>query len=485
MSDEPYIYATAAVIVATVLLGVFRKSFDPFAPIWLFLVGYAQVYVVQAISYRDWAIRVRGHELVDRGERAGLLGACSGSWRSITAGSARSSPARLPRPPASGRRRWSPSITPLMIVWGLVCAGLVLGGGDDEPDVAPRRRLLRAFPIMMLVGGHPADRDRPAAGDGRGRCSPGPGVVVVVGLHRDLDVQRQAVALAVRRADDASARSTLARASGRRCPCWRRRRWPACLVVSLAIGWRGNNRTTSTTSRASSQYVGDFDLESILVNLNIKSQHDEEIDVRRRDGQPRDRGVRRLPPDDGHRARRSRTTTTAPRTSGSSRPTSPGSSGTTSRSTAASSGSTPGSPARSSSATTTSPARRSASWAPPSSTAAPSATLIVMAVLAPAAPHGLRVLPAPRRVPWVQVWWSLTFYNAWLMIVNDDPFVWFYYIYGHTTVPPRGLPLVRSPANEASEHSLERRRLAGRCRYTFAPIAAGESAAVPGSRVIA
>jgi hypothetical protein len=30
----------------------------------------------------------------------------------------------------------------------------------------------------------------------------------------------------------------------------------------------------------------------------------------------------------------------------------------------------------------------------------------------------------------------LTFFNAWLMTVNDDPFVWFYYIYGHTTVPP-------------------------------------------------
>jgi len=30
----------------------------------------------------------------------------------------------------------------------------------------------------------------------------------------------------------------------------------------------------------------------------------------------------------------------------------------------------------------------------------------------------------------------LTYYNAWLMTVNDDPFVWFYYIYGHTTLPP-------------------------------------------------
>ena len=25
------------------------------------------------------------------------------------------------------------------------------------------------------------------------------------------------------------------------------------------------------------------------------------------------------------------------------------------------------------------------------------------------------------------------------MTVNDDPFVWFYYIYGHTTLPPLAL----------------------------------------------
>ena len=30
----------------------------------------------------------------------------------------------------------------------------------------------------------------------------------------------------------------------------------------------------------------------------------------------------------------------------------------------------------------------------------------------------------------------MTYYVAWLMTVNDDPLVWFYYIYGHTTLPP-------------------------------------------------
>ena len=44
-----------------------------------------------------------------------------------------------------------------------------------------------------------------------------------------------------------------------------------------------------------------------------------------------------------------------------------------------------------------------------------------------------------KSVPWVQAWWALTFFNAWLMTVNDDPFVWFYYVYGHTNLPPLAL----------------------------------------------
>ena len=38
-------------------------------------------------------------------------------------------------------------------------------------------------------------------------------------------------------------------------------------------------------------------------------------------------------------------------------------------------------------------------------------------------------------VPWVQCFWSITYYNAWFMVVNDDPLVWFYYKWGFTTLP--------------------------------------------------
>ena len=51
---------------------VVTRRFDPFAPIWLFLVGYFQVYVVQAISYHEWAVNVRGEELVALGELRAL-----------------------------------------------------------------------------------------------------------------------------------------------------------------------------------------------------------------------------------------------------------------------------------------------------------------------------------------------------------------------------------------------------------------------------
>jgi hypothetical protein len=38
-------------------------------------------------------------------------------------------------------------------------------------------------------------------------------------------------------------------------------------------------------------------------------------------------------------------------------------------------------------------------------------------------------------VPWAQFWWAITYYNAWFMTVNDDPLVWFYYNWGFSTLP--------------------------------------------------
>ena len=64
MSDESYVYATFGLMAATFVLSLVTKKFDPFAPIWLFFVGYFHVYVIQAITLREWAIGVRGIDLV-------------------------------------------------------------------------------------------------------------------------------------------------------------------------------------------------------------------------------------------------------------------------------------------------------------------------------------------------------------------------------------------------------------------------------------
>src|SRR5262245_56124640 len=120
MDDRMYVYAMAALIVTLVLSQAMRRSFDPFAPIWLVLVGYLQVYVVQAISYREWAIRVRGDELVTRANARALWAL---AWFLVVyyCGIGRWIASLLPRPPV----RWSSSLitgsSAAMILWGLLC----------------------------------------------------------------------------------------------------------------------------------------------------------------------------------------------------------------------------------------------------------------------------------------------------------------------------------------------------------------------------
>ncbi|MDE2506612.1 MAG: hypothetical protein KGM43_05335, partial [Planctomycetota bacterium] len=40
---------------------------------------------------------------------------------------------------------------------------------------------------------------------------------------------------------------------------------------------------------------------------------------------------------------------------------------------------------------------------------------------------------------WIQLFWPLTFYASWFMVVNDDPMIWFYYNWGFTTMPTLAL----------------------------------------------
>src|SRR5262249_23697403 len=124
----------------------------------------AQIYVVQAISYRDYALRARGIELVTRAN-ARVLGSLLWFLAVYYSGLGRALAARLPRAPA----RWSPTLVggmvPPLFLWGLVCSGIALHDGD----VGAEEPLLRQFPIFMLlsgilliVTGRQPDRPRPA-----------------------------------------------------------------------------------------------------------------------------------------------------------------------------------------------------------------------------------------------------------------------------------------------------------------------------------
>ena len=62
-------------------------------------------------------------------------------------------------------------------------------------------------------------------------------------------------------------------------------------------------------------------------------------------------------------------------------------------------------------------------------------TLIVLASIACLLRTAYEYLRLYPDVPWVQFWWAITYYNAWFMVVNDDPMVWFYYNWGFTTLP--------------------------------------------------
>ena len=76
MDERFYVFLTAGVIAGYFVLQLARKRFDPFAPVWMFLLGYFQVYVVQAISYNDYGLRVRGVEVVTEANTRSLWAVC-------------------------------------------------------------------------------------------------------------------------------------------------------------------------------------------------------------------------------------------------------------------------------------------------------------------------------------------------------------------------------------------------------------------------
>ena len=292
MDELLFAYATAAVIVR-----LFPRQVDH-AEVRPVRAGLAvpgriyQSYVIQAISYHEWAVGVRGKELVAAAN-------CRALWALVWFLAVyQLGLGRRTRLGCCPRRR-----------------GLVAGAGRrDQPapgrlgpvlrgDVDPRRRrhasamsgrgsaIFRSFPfvmmvaaIMLIVTGRTIQAPRPA-------FLPA-GLVVAAVVRLDLDVQRQAIALAHRRAGDglcvlrhAAQAALVARAD--------RHGVRRCARRAIAIGWR-NNRDHERSFTGFVHFLGDFDVRRSSRASTSADDDGEEIMTYETER------IWRLPADDGH-----------------------------------------------------------------------------------------------------------------------------------------------------------------------------------------
>ena len=429
MNDLYYVYGTAIVVVGMILARVVRRDFDPFAPVWLFLATYGQIYVVQAISHREYALRARGPEVV-----------AAANFRSFWAllvflavyycGAARFVAKKLPKPPTS----WSPGLvailSPILVVWGIASAGYVLRTGDSE--IGAGETLLMQFPIFLLVAGallivtgRQPSHPRPLF------TAMGLAIVVLYGLIWMFNAKRSHSVFAV-----------LVGVCAFYVPRFKR---PgligmaaialSCMVaVTVAIGWRGTTKYEQSAA-GFIQYLGDYDLKSILVNLSVSEADASEAALTGEQStketheyggyilmlatvpekSPYDYGAsylrifstyipRLVWPDKPLFGRREWVLAWM---AGSEQPRDEGFTG---------------------------PAIGLLGACQLNGGAI--ATAIVMAVLAMILRIAYDFYRWHADLPWAQAWWAMTYFNAWLVPLNDDPFVWFYYLYGHTTLPP-------------------------------------------------
>src|SRR5437763_13520988 len=128
MDEQQCVLATAGVILGYLFAHVLTKKFDPFAPVWLSLVGYVQVYVIQALSYHDWAVDIRGKELVTAANFRAFW--CVLWFLAVYhLGVGRRFAPALPRPPRGWPAGLVMLVSPFLVLWGLYCAGVMIKGG--------------------------------------------------------------------------------------------------------------------------------------------------------------------------------------------------------------------------------------------------------------------------------------------------------------------------------------------------------------------
>jgi hypothetical protein len=425
MEELRYVYITSGIILAYFLQQVLTRRFDPFAPVWLFLVGYIQLYVVQAISYHDWAVQVRGHELVTTAN-ARALWALVWFLAVYHCGAGRVVAAVLPGPPAA----WSVApvavLSPVLVVWGLICAGMVLRGGDSAAPLSPETTLLRSFhcvllvaAVLLIVTGRSGPKPRPVV------LAAGVALGILYVLVWMFNAKRSHSLMGVLATGCAFYISKLRRPS-----------WPVlcgmaftgALVVAVAIGWRGNEKYDKSVA-GFAEYLGDFELHGILRSLNI--DHDETVGryVTRETEEyggyllMLDAVPNKSEYDYGANYLRV-FSTFIPRAVWPDKPLF-------------------GRELWVKAWVVSSEMKRDMTFTGPAIGLLGAAqlnggawgTAIVLACLAVLLSAAYAYFRRYQSVPWVQAAWSATFFNAWFMVVTDDPMVWFYYNWGFTTMP--------------------------------------------------
>jgi hypothetical protein len=417
-----FVYASALMIVGLFAFQAITRRFDPFAPVWMFLVGFTQVYVIQPISYHEWAIRSRGIDLVTTANSRAFW-ALALYLVVYYFGPGRRWAVRLPSPPA----RWSAGlvtlISPLLIAWGLVCAGLVLRANGDE--VSAEASLMRSFPFVMLVAGvlliitaRSGPTPRPfSLMIGMATC----GLYVLIWMFNGKRSHSLIGVLACACAFYVSKRT--------------RPSWPillttaflGVLAVGIAIGWRKDMMHERSISGFTS-FLTNFEVSTVLESLNL----DDPEQGRRESYETEEYGgylvmltaVPNLSDYDYGSNYLRVFSTYIPRIVWPNKPVF-------------------GRDEWINAWIAGSEFKRDSKFTGPAIgilgatqlNGGAWGTAIVFTCIATLHSLSYGYFRRYCDFPWVQAWWSITYYNAWFMVVNDDPLVWFYYNWGFTTLP--------------------------------------------------
>lgn len=426
MDERSLVFVTAGVITCYFLIQVLWRRFDPFAPVWLFLVGYVQIYIVQALSYHEWAVSAHGSAVVMAANFRALWGLI---WFLIVyhLRFGRRLATVLPKPPPSWSCTLVTVISPVLILWGLYCAGvMVRSGGPSSEPVSAEMSLLQSFPFVMLVAAIMLIVTA--------RTSP---LVYNVYLISGLVVAFSYVSIWMFNGKRShSLIGVLCTVcvfyiSRQRRPSWLVllvTSFTGALVVALAIGWR-NNTTYERSLSGFTQYLAEFKPERILQSLNIEDPEEEPAFITY---ETEEYGGFLLMMDTvpeksdfDYGANYLRTfTTMIPRILWPSKPIF-------------------GREQWIAAWIAGSELERDEDFTSPSIGLLGATQLnggavgtgIVLACVAILLRSAYEYFRRYAHLPWAQFWWAIFFYNAWFMVVCDDPMVWFYYNWGFTTCP--------------------------------------------------